>query len=382
MPKKIIEITVNILNNCEQFVGEPLFLAGTFNNWDTDHLLVGTIPEKGKSVQCMLPEVPSGELELKITRGNWQTLEATQNGKLKSPQVFKVQRDSEINLEIESWRDLFPKSTASKQVHTLDEHFYFPDLNVYRKVMIYLPKDYFQTDKHYPTIYMHDGQHLFDEARSIGRSGPLEWMVDEFLDEIDPSTIVVAIDHAKNYELRQQEYLVHPVQGTKNPLGWHYLEDIVHTLKPFVDSNYRTLSDPWNTAMLGSSIAGLLTLYAGIKYPEVFGTTAVFSPSIWMDESNLYSYSESMLKKVTDRSDQEIYFYMGDRERRFRLMDSHNNMKIDLDRYFNWIKDCFPGQLTLNINPEGKHGAYYWQKAFEEFYLHWKSKINSIHINK
>src|SRR5690606_5714698 len=208
---------------------------------DTDHLLVGTIPEKGQSVQYLLPEVPSGELELKITRGNWQTLEATQNGKLKSPQVFKVQRDSEINLEIESWRDLFPKSTASKQVHTLDEHFYFPDLNVYRKVMIYLPKDYFHTDKHYPTIYMHDGQHLFDEARSIGRSGPVEWMVDEFLDEIDPSTIVVAIDHAKNYELRQQEYLVHPVQGTKNPLGWLYLEDIVHTLKPFVDSNYRTL---------------------------------------------------------------------------------------------------------------------------------------------
>ena len=63
-------------------------------------------------------------------------------------------------------------------------------------------------------------------------------------------------------------------------------------------------------------------------------------------------------------------------------MDSHNNMKIDLDRYFNWIKDSFPGKLTLNINPEGKHGAYYWQKAFEEFYLHWKSRINPIYINK
>ncbi len=134
--------------------------------------------------------------------------------------------------------------------------------------------------------------------------------------------------------------------------------------------------------MLGSSIAGLLTLYAGLKYPAVFGTVAIFSPSIWMDEDNLYAYSENMLSKGINRSEQEFYFYMGDRERRFRLMDAHNNMKIDLDRYFEWIKNHFSGKLTRYVNPEGKHGAYYWQKAFEDFYLHWNSKINSIYINK
>lgn len=382
MSKKFIEIAVNILNNCEHYVGEPLFLAGTFNNWDPQHLLVGTVPPIGQSIRCLIPHVQTGDLELKITRGNWLTLEATHDGKLKSPQVFKVQRDAEINLEIDSWRDLFPRSTASKQVLTLDDHFYFPEMNVYRKVMIYLPKDYQQSGQRYPTIYMHDGQHLFDEARSIGRSGPVEWMVDEFLDGYDSSAIVVAIDHAKDYELRQQEYLVHPVQGTKNALGWHYLEDIVQTLKPFVDSNYRTLPGPMHTSMLGSSIAGLLTLYAGLKYPAVFGTVAIFSPSIWMDEDNLYAYSENMLSKGINRAEQEFYFYMGDRERRFRLMDAHNNMKIDLDRYFEWIKNHFSGKLTRHVNPEGKHGAYYWQKAFEDFYLHWNSKINSIYINK
>src|SRR5690606_41320494 len=121
---------------------------------DPHHLLAGTVPPIGQSIPCLTPPVQTGALELKITRGNWLTLEATRDGKLKSPQVFKVQRDAEINLEIDSWRDLFPRSTASKQVLTLDDHFYFPEMNVYRKVMIYLPKDYQQSGQRYPTIYM------------------------------------------------------------------------------------------------------------------------------------------------------------------------------------------------------------------------------------
>ncbi len=374
MSKTTHQVKVKILNNSESFIGDSLYLSGTFNNWE-EQVYIGKIPEKGEHIEFDLGEIKSGDLELKLTRGDWNTLSSTKDGKLEPAFVEKIQKDTEIDLTIEAWRDQFPKSTASKQVNILDDHFFFPELNVYRKVMIYLPRGYSSTDDKFPVIYMHDGQHLFDEAISIDKSGPVEWMVDETLDEADKPSIVIAIDHAKTYELRQQEYLVTAGHGSEKAQGWAYLEDIVKTLKPFVDKNYRTLSDPTNTAMVGSSIGGLLTLYAGLKYPSVFGTLASFSPSIWMDEENLYEYATKKLKEKTEeRRKQDFYFYIGDKERRFRMMDSSNNMKLDLEKYFAWMEEHFDGKLQLVIENEGKHGAIYWQEAFRKFYDYWQNR--------
>jgi len=378
MSKKSYQVKINILNNSNSFVDDPLFLSGTFNNW-AEHLKIGLIPQQGEQITYLLENVKSGDLELKISRGNWDNLSSSKEGKLELPHISKIQKDSEVNLTIEAWRDQFPKSTASKQVHVLDEHFFFPDLNVFRKVWIYLPKDYATSSERYPVIYMHDGQHLFDEATSVGRAGPVEWMVDETIDEANIPAIVIAIDHAKTYELRQQEYLVNPSHTTEKAQGWDYLEDIVNSLKPFVDKHYRTIPDAMHTAMIGSSIAALLSIYAGIKYPQVFGTIASFSPSIWMDEQNLYNYSKKKLQeKGENRKNQELYFYIGDKERRFRLMDEQNNMKLDLDKYYDWLKGNYEGELKLDLEFEGKHGAIYWQKAFAKFYDYWQTKLNSI----
>lgn len=376
MSKTTHQVLVNIFNNSDSFIGESLYLAGTFNNWE-EHIYVGKIPKNGESLIFDLGEIKSGDLELKLTRGNWNTIASNKEGKLEPALVEKIQKDTEVNLTIEAWRDQFPKSTASKQVNVLDDHFFFPELNVYRRVLIYLPKNYSGTDKKFPVIYMHDGQHLFDEATSIGRAGPVEWMVDETLDDALKPSIVIAIDHAKTYELRQQEYLVNPGHGSEKAQGWAYLEDIVNTLKPFVDKNYRTLPDPANTTMIGSSIGGLLTIYAGLKYPSIFGTIVSFSPSIWMDEENLYEYSTKKLKEnIQDHKQQEYYFYIGDKERRFRMMDSNNNMKLDLEKYYAWLEKHFVGKLQLDVENEGKHGAIYWQGAFRKFYDYWQNKMN------
>ena len=377
MSKKVYQVIVNVLNTNENFVGAPLYLVGTFNNWSARHLPIGEIPAVGERMHFLLPAVEAGDLELKLSRGDYRTLTANQDGKLEDPQIFKIQKDTEVTLTIENWRDLYPASTASPQVHVLDEHFFFPELDVFRKVSIYLPKDYAGSEKRYPVLYMHDGQHLFDEATSLGRSGPVEWKVDETIDSSGSSVIVVAIDHATDYEVRQQEYLVNSGKGTPDPKGWKYLHDIVHTLKPHVDLKYRTLAGVQHTTMLGSSLGGLLTLYAGLAYPQVFGTAAIFSPSIWMDEENLYRYAAEKLGMEVDRKEQEFYFYIGDRERRFRMMDAKNNMRLDMDRFYTWFAEHFSGKLTLDVNPEGKHGAQFWQTAFQQFYAHWIGTINS-----
>ena len=372
MSKVFHHVQVTIVNNCHSFIGEPLYLLGNFNNWE-EPIHVGEVPAIGKEVTLDLGEVKSGDLELKLTRGTWDTVSCDKSGKAEPALRTKIQKDVDLEISIEAWRDEFPKSTASNQVHILDEHFFFPELNVYRKVWIYLPKDYQENQFRYPVFYMHDGQNLFDENLSIGKSGPVEWMVDETLDKSERPAIVVAIDQAKTNELRQQEYLVNPGQGTEKAQGWLYLEDIVNTLKPFIDKNYRTYPDSSNTIMVGSSIGGLLSVYAGLKYPEVFGQIVSFSPSIWMDEENLYEYSKKQfLKNVNARKLQEFYFYIGDREGKFRFMESNHNMKTDLEKYYSWLEEHFPGTLNFDVENEGKHEVLFWQEAFRKFIERWQ----------
>src|SRR5690606_12287834 len=164
-----------------------------------------------------------------------------------------------------------PRSTASPQVHWLNEAFMFPGLNTKKRVWIYLPEEYETSGRRYPVIYMHDGQHLFDEATATGRKGPVEWGVDECIDASANKAIVVAIASSDSADGRKKEYLVNS-DYTQKVEGELYLRDIIFSLKPFVDGKYKTLPDAANTAMVGSSLGGLITLYAGLFYPDVFAS--------------------------------------------------------------------------------------------------------------
>ncbi|MVZ64687.1 alpha/beta hydrolase [Sphingobacterium sp. DK4209] len=372
MTKHYYPLHLHIVNQNEQHVGEQVYLAGTFNNWSEEHLLLGTIPEKGKRLDFILPELRAAEHEFKLSRGNFKTLFATPSGQLAQTVWLNHSKESNLEITIEAWRDDFPASTAGKQVTILDEHFYFPSLNVHRKIMIYLPKGYRQSEQRYPVLYMHDGQHLFDEATSVGRSGPVEWQVDKTIDKSAHEAIVVAIYHAANYELRAQEYMLSATEEIKNPKGLLYLEDIVQELKPFIDDQYRTYPDAANTAIAGSSIGGLISIYAGLLYPDVFGTIGSFSPSIWMDEEALYLKTlNKLLKYATEYSNQTLYFYVGGKEKRFDNKTSENDMKKELEKYIDFLAKNYKGSIELDINEHGKHGAAYWQLAFPRFFEHW-----------
>ncbi|MGN5956086.1 alpha/beta hydrolase [Sphingobacterium lactis] len=366
------QVQINILNNSDRYIGEPLYLAGTFNNWDPEHLHVGHIPAQGEWISYTLFGIPEGELDLKLSRGSFSTLRASKEGSLLDAASFEVTQDLIIDLEIDAWRDDFPASTASPQVQVLDKHFYFPELAVYRRVWVYLPKGYAESEAEYPVLYMHDGQHLFDEATSVGRAGPVEWRVDETIDKADLASIVVAIDHAQDYDRREQEYMIHPTAEIIDPRGQAYLEDIVNTLKPYVDKHYRTSKDPQLTAMVGSSLGGLMASYAGLLYPETFGTIASFSPSIWLDHEPLYALTDlQYTTRQDDYKNQEIYFYIGEKENR---VTSPLQMFQDLKDYIQHITSIYPGKIEFHTHPSGKHSAHYWQYAFKEFYGYWQER--------
>ncbi len=160
-----------------------------------------------------------------------------------------------------------------------------------RNVVVWLPDGY-STAIRYDVIYMHDGQMLFDATTTWNHQ---EWQVDENIcnlisrDEIRPC-IVVAIDNTDNriteyFPQKTVQYL-----SKKDLQGIHtsiftadaYLLFIVNELKPFIDSNYSTLTDPAHTFTLGSSMGGLISLYALCEYPHVFGGAACLSTHLSM----------------------------------------------------------------------------------------------------
>ena len=189
-----------------------------------------------------------------------------------------------LELEILGWEDLgSSNSTAADNVSVLDEDFYIPQLDRYRRIWIYLPPDYEDNpDQHYRVLYMHDGQNVFDESTSFAG----EWEVDESLNDLfldgDKGCIVVAIDNGA--DLRINEYS--PWYNATYQAGGEgeaYVDFIVETLKPYIDSNFRTLPDRQHTGIMGSSLGGLISHYAMVEHPEVFGKVGVFSPAYWFN---------------------------------------------------------------------------------------------------
>ena len=206
-----------------------------------------------------------------------------------------------------------------------------------RTVAIWLPSNYSATQK-YPVFYFHDGQMLFDSLSTWNKQ---EWGVDEVFSSINhvtgspyfPNAIVVAIwnngkDRHSNYfpqaplnKLDSHEWsrLLSLKRG-EFPLfsgrlySDNYLEFIVQELKPYVDGHFSTLTDKSNTSIAGSSMGGLISMYAGVKYPEVFGNIICLSTH-WIGifdakEIAIYPYFEKYLKenlRVSDGTQKWIF---------------------------------------------------------------------------
>jgi predicted alpha/beta superfamily hydrolase len=165
--------------------------------------------------------------------------------------------------------------------------------------MVYLPPHYDpESADRYPVLYLHDGQNVFDRATSFGE----EWHVDEFAEqliaagEIEP-LIVVAIFNTGEH--RVDEYT--PTPSADIGRGGHaddYGKMLVEELKPFIDITYKTLPSAASTALGGSSLGGLLTMWLGIRYPTAFGRLAVMSPSVWWDDRILLHEVEALPGKL------------------------------------------------------------------------------------
>lgn len=346
---------------------DAVFVTGQFQRWQPAEAKWQLRKSENGVYEIEVPKAAKGLFEYKFTRGTWKSLESTAEGRLVAPRKAYLVNDTVIHCSIPAWRDDFPASTASPRVAVLDTAFFIPQLNKSRRVWIYLPRDYSGSKKKYPVLYMHDGQDLFDEATSEGRIGPLEWSVDETLDAAANPCIVIAVEHAEDKKVRIQEYYYHNNPDNPNVQGKQYLEFLVKTLKPYIDKKFRTLPDRQHTYMAGSSMGGLITFYAGLMYPQVFGALGVLSPSIWLDYGNINRQLES-LAPGRQRKSQRYFFYAGGNENRIKPDSSVVRMHDDVAITTALLKKRFQPDMEVSINPEGRHGAWYWRQVFPTFY--------------
>jgi alpha-glucosidase len=227
-----------------------------------------------------------------------------------------------------------------------------PQLDTTKTIWVYLPKNYKDSEKRYPVIYMHDAQNLYDEQTAYAG----EWKVDEYLDTLSSNeSIIIGIEHGNEKRIDELTPYYHDTHGGGK--GDSYINFIKNTLKPYVDTSYRTLSNPEHTTLFGSSLGGLISFFGVIKYPETFGKAGVFSPAFWINPEIYDLVKASEIPKST-----RFYFLAGTAES--ETMISNQNRMVALLKA--------KGVLEQNIKSEsiegGEHNEAFWSQHFGDAY--------------
>ena len=186
-----------------------------------------------------------------------------------------------------------------------------------RNVDVWLPEDYSE-EKRYSVLYMHDGQNIVEAISSIGG---VSWRIDQAVERLGKDVIVVGVwNHG---EIRWREYMpqqpfeAKSFDGIRGALRERmggdaisdlYLRYVVEEVKPFIDKTYSTFTDKQHTFVMGSSMGGLISLYAICQYPDVFGGAGCISTH-W--SAGEFAIVEELAKRLPDPASHRLYFDYG-----------------------------------------------------------------------
>ena len=232
-----------------------------------------------------------------------------------------------------------------------------------RPLHIYLPDDYATSLDRYPVLYFFDGHNLFsDDDATYGKS----WGLKEFLDKWDHKLILVGIECGHEGDERLSEYLPYRALPPARfamflPRGNATMDWIVGEVKPMIDRDYRTLPDRAFTGIGGSSMGGLMALYAGVRYNHIFSKAACLSSAIGFCVRPLMKD----LRNCPLRADTRFYLSWGTREA-YGLKDP---TKEDCSsRTYKWNKraadilESRGAAVKLYCQVEGRHCEADWEK--------------------
>jgi predicted alpha/beta superfamily hydrolase len=241
-----------------------------------------------------------------------------------------------------------------------------------RNIDVWLPYN-FNPANPYSVLYMHDGQNVFDSEYSFNR---ISWKVDETLtylmdnNKIRPCIVVGIWNTEKRFQecVPKKPFLNYSPQNSdeilKNSISDDYLKFIVLELKPFIDKTFNTLNDSANTFISGSSLGGLVSIYALCEYPEVFGGAACLSTHwsfgiIQADPLMFNAITDYLKSYLPSPQSHKIYF-----DRGTETLDSlYASYQSEVDRIMkeagytkrSWMTRIFEGD---------EHSELSWQRRF------------------
>ena len=237
-------------------------------------------------------------------------------------------------------------------IEVIEEAYEIPRLNATRKISALLPYDYHQSEKRYPVLYLQDGQNLFNPMAPYG-----DWAIDKSIAKLAETgksdVIIIAIDHGEQERIKEYLPYYHPRFGEGK--GKFYIEFMIQRLIPYINNRYRTLTEFENTGIGGSSMGGLISFYAGLSNPGVFGKMMIFSPSLWISKK-IFEQTKSF--EPLQRS--KIYLYAGGQESEQHLpnvqrLEAIIREKMVLGHHIDF---------HLSVNQVGSHGEMYWREEF------------------
>ncbi|WP_233579268.1 alpha/beta hydrolase [Flavobacterium sp. LS1R10] len=349
----ILNTGLHIILTTDEDDARPVYISGNFNNWRTqdNEFLMEKIGNRSYYYKFPHDFDYPVMLLYKFTKGDWSDVEINSHGN-RTENRSTLAHTGIQKEHVERWRkNWLPfKQSFLPQVQLISDEFEIPQLNKTRKIWALLPHDYDKSSESYPVMYLQDAQNLFNESAEFGN-----WEIDKKLAVMSEykigKIIIIAIEHAE--EDRIKEYNVGKTVLGKGQ-GKKYIRFVTDTLKPYVDRNFRTKKEREFTGIGGSSMGGLVSIFSGLRNPEVYGKLMIFSPSLWVVPE---------LKINTEKAnsaDTKIYLYAGGDES-ITMIEHIKSFKDSLISS-EFVKE--KSNINLSINKQGKHSETYWSDEF------------------
>ena len=228
-----------------------------------------------------------------------------------------------------------------------------------RRLYVYLPRGYEKSERRYPVLYMFDGHNVFyDSHATYGRS----WGMKRYLEKTGAQVILAAVECNPEGFKRLNEYSPWDFHGSYigdiKGMGSVTMDWFTEELKPYIDANYRTLPDREHTAIAGSSMGGLMSIYAAVEYNAVFSRAAALSPSLWVSPRNM----NEMIKTKELASPTLVYMDLGSAE-----VGKHTEAYASMFNTAKLLsqKGAF---AAARVVPGAEHSEAYWEKRIPVFF--------------
>lgn len=226
-----------------------------------------------------------------------------------------------------------------------------PRLENRRDLLVYLPPSYENSGRRYPVLYMQDGQNLFDAATSFAG----EWGVDQTLEGLSAEGIeAIVVGIPNTGEARSREYSPFSDVRLGEGIGERYVSFVVERIKPRIDADFRTTPERRCTGIVGSSLGGLISLYAYFSRPDTFGIAGVMSPALWVADREVLQYVEG-----AGYHPGRIYLDVGTGEGRNTVADVKRLCSLLADKGYRRREE-----LLCITEPGAGHNEGAWRQRF------------------